>query len=87
MPEEVRKLTINEAIRVLKPGGKAIFVDYHQPHRLNPFRYIMIPILKYLEPFALDLWKTEISKWLPQVQSITKTTHFSGLYQKVIVIK
>ena len=87
MPEEVRKLTISEAIRVLRPGGKAIFVDYHQPNRLNPFRYVMVPILNYLEPFALDLWKTEIKGWLPQVKSITKETHFGGLYQKVIVIK
>lgn len=87
MPEEVRKLTVKEAIRVLKPGGKAIFVDYHQPSRLNPFRYVMMPVLKFLEPFALDLWRTEIKEWLPAVTSIHKETYFAGLYQKVIVIK
>ena len=87
MPEEVRKLTVKEAIRVLKPGGKAVFVDYHKPSGGNPFKYVMMPILKYLEPFALDLWKTEIKEWLPQVTSCHKETYFAGLYQKVIVIK
>ena len=87
MPEPVRKLTLSEAIRVLKPGGKAVFVDYHQPTKLNPFRYIMRPVLKYLEPFALDLWQNDIKYWLPPVSSITKETYFGGLYQKVVVIK
>jgi ubiquinone/menaquinone biosynthesis C-methylase UbiE len=87
MPENVRKGTIEQAIRVLKPGGKAVFVDYHKPTWVNPFRYVMIPILKYLEPFALDLWKTEIRTWIPQVSEIKKETYFGGLYQKVIVIK
>lgn len=87
MPEEVRKKSVQEAIRVVKPGGKVVFVDYHSPSRLNPLRYVMIPILKYLEPFALDLWKAEIRQWLPSVASINKQTYFGGLYQKVIVIK
>jgi len=36
-PEEVRRKTIAEAIRVTRPGGKVIFVDYHGPKRRNPF--------------------------------------------------
>ena len=87
MPENVRKATIEQTIRVLKPGGKAVFVDYHKPMWASPFRYIMIPILKFLEPFALDLWKKEIQTWIPQVSHIHKETYFGGLYQKVIVIK
>jgi hypothetical protein len=31
-------------------GGKVVFVDYHRPSRVNPFRYVMVPILKTLEP-------------------------------------
>ena len=87
MPEEVRKLTVKEAIRVLKPGGKAVFVDYHRPSAMNPFKYVMMPVLKYLEPFALDLWKAEIKDWLPEVTYSHKQTYFAGLYQKVVVIK
>ncbi|CAG9323092.1 unnamed protein product [Blepharisma stoltei] len=86
-PEEARKLTISEAVRVTKPGGKVVFVDYHGPSKLNPFRYIMIPILRTLEPFALDLWKKEIKDWLPQVTEVKKDTYFGGLYQKIVVKK
>jgi ubiquinone/menaquinone biosynthesis C-methylase UbiE len=87
MPENVRKMTISEAVRVVKPGGKVVFVDYHKPFWMNPFRYVMVPILKYLEPFALDLWKSEIKEWMPKVSKLEKKTYFGGLYQKVIVIK
>ena len=89
-PEEVRQKTVREALRVVRPGGKVIFVDYHRPRAINPFRYVMIPILHFLEPFALDLWKREISEWLPgngRPQSIKKETFFGSLYQKVVVVK
>jgi len=89
-PEAVRIKTIQEALRVLRPGGKLVFVDYHKPGWKNPFRYLMIPILRTLEPFALDLWRNEIRDWLPgnlRPASISKETYFGGLYQKVVMTK
>jgi ubiquinone/menaquinone biosynthesis C-methylase UbiE len=89
-PFDVRLKTIKEALRVVRPGGKLIFVDYHLPTMSNPFRYIMKPILTLLEPFALDMWRNEISDWVPAdipVAKIEKETYFGGLYQKVIIIK
>lgn len=89
-PAEVRRKTIAEAIRVTKPGGKIVFVDYHRPKALNPFRYIMVPILTTLEPFAMDLWNGQIADWLPpdcQDLKIDKQTYFGGLYQKVVITR
>jgi len=89
-PENVRIRTIAQALRVVKPGGKVVFVDYHQPQRRNPFRYVMIPILSSLEPFAMDLWRKEIAEWLPDEArnaSIDKQTYFGGLYQKVVITR
>ncbi|MEJ1336237.1 MAG: rhodoquinone biosynthesis methyltransferase RquA [Candidatus Sedimenticola sp. (ex Thyasira tokunagai)] len=89
-PEAVRVKTVKEALRVVRPGGKVVFVDYHRPTSINPFRYIMNPILRLLEPFAMDLWKHEITEWLPEgtpPQSIQKETMFGSLYQKVVIIK
>jgi len=89
-PEDVRAQTIAQALRVVKPGGKVVFVDYHRPDRTNPFRYIMVPILTTLEPFAMDLWRKDIAEWLPdQGRSMTveKATFFGGLYQKVVVTR
>ncbi len=87
-PAGVRERTIAEALRVTKPGGKVVFVDYHRPAWYNPFRYVMIPILRTLEPFAMDLWQHEIEEWLPAgttIQASHKSTHFGGLYQKVVL--
>jgi ubiquinone/menaquinone biosynthesis C-methylase UbiE len=89
-PVEVRRKTIAEALRVTKPGGKLIFVDYHRPVSSNPFRYVMVPILSTLEPFAMDLWRGEIVDWLPSdtaISKVEKTTYFGGLYQKVVLTR
>lgn len=89
-PADVRRKTIAEALRVTKPGGKLIFVDYHRPVAASPFRYLMVPILTTLEPFAMDLWNGEIADWLPSDVSISKLekqTYFGGLYQKVLITR
>lgn len=86
-PTEARLRSVQEALRVTRPGGKTVFVDYHRPHWANPFRYIMFPILHTLEPFAMDLWHHEITDWLAPgcaVQEVKKETFFGGLYQKVV---
>ena len=90
MPTEVRRKTVAEALRVTKPGGKLIFVDYHKPRAWSPFRYLMVPVLTTLEPFAMDVWNHEIASWLPEgapVAKLEKQTYFGGLYQKVVMTK
>ena len=87
-PEFARRQTIEEAIRVTKPGGKVIFVDYHGPKRSNPMRYVMKPILGWLEPFALDLWRQELPAYMPKSikpNQIQSDFYFGGLYQKIVL--
>lgn len=85
-PEEVRKRTIAEALRVVKPGGRLVIVDYHGPHRLNPLYWLMVGILRTLEPFAMDLWQHEIAEWLPhEVRELKKEIWFGGLYQRLTI--
>lgn len=89
-PADVRRKTIAEALRVTKPGGKLIFVDYHKPVASSPFRYLMVPILTTLEPFAMDMWNGEIVDWLPadvRPAKVEKQTYFGGLYQKVVITR
>lgn len=87
-PAQARARTVAEALRVTRRGGRMIFVDYHRPVRANPLRYVMRPILAALEPYALDMWRTEIAAWLPanaEPTAVDKRVYFGGLYQKVVV--
>lgn len=84
MPEDVRRKTIAEALRMVKPGGKLVIVDYHRPSALNPLYWPMQGVLRTLEPYAMDLWRQPIDDWLPsdvKLASITRRTLFGGLYQ------
>lgn len=87
-PEHVRRATLAEAIRVVRPGGRIVIVDYHRPSVLNPLFWPMAAILRALEPFAMDLWEHEIDQWLPaapRVAALERTTSFGGLYQLVTI--
>jgi ubiquinone/menaquinone biosynthesis C-methylase UbiE len=87
-PEAVRRETLREALRVVKPGGRLVLVDYHLPRRLHPLRYLFRPVLKALEPYALDLWRHDITEWLPEsigAAQMRKQTYFGGLYQKIVI--
>ncbi len=87
-PEEARRKTISEAVRVTRPGGRVIFVDYHGPKRSNPMRYVMKPILTLLEPFAMDLWREELPAFMPagiEPDQLDTSFYFGGLYQKVVL--
>jgi ubiquinone/menaquinone biosynthesis C-methylase UbiE len=87
-PEHVRRATLAEALRVVRPGGRVVIVDYHRPAAGNPLHAPMAAILRMLEPFALDLWRDEIEAWLPdahQPSKLTRSTIFGGLYQRVTI--
>lgn len=89
-PLAVRRRTLAEAIRVAKPGGKVVLVDYHQPKRWHPLRPVMRGVLRRLEPFALDLWDAELTEYLPEgfaPGNIRKQTYYGGLYQKVVLTR
>ncbi|MGA2893908.1 MAG: rhodoquinone biosynthesis methyltransferase RquA [Xanthobacteraceae bacterium] len=82
-PSNVRRQTLREVFRVVKPGGKVVIVDYAQPRWWQPLRYVWRPLLATLEPFALDLWRNDIRKWIPaDYASRTESrSFFGGLYQ------
>lgn len=86
-PESVRRQTLAEALRVVKPGGK---VDYHRPARWHPLRPLMRLVFKHLEPYAMDLWRKPVESFLPrrfEPQSVTSRTWFGDLYEKLVLVK
>ncbi len=89
-PESVRRATLAEAMRVVKPGGRIVLVDYHRPARFHPMRPLMRLVFRRLEPFAMDLWRNSIEDFMPsgmRPASVRKTTFFGGLYQKLVITR
>jgi ubiquinone/menaquinone biosynthesis C-methylase UbiE len=86
-PDTYRERTLSELLRVVKPGGRIIVIDYALPRWWHPLRYICRPLLATLEPFALDLWRDEIKSWLPHTagSGVRRESYFGGLYQKVVI--
>jgi ubiquinone/menaquinone biosynthesis C-methylase UbiE len=90
MPENVRRATLGEAMRVLKPGGKLVIVDYHRPARFHPLRPLMHQVFKHLEPYAFDLWAHDVAHFMPAgptPAAFDKQTFFGGLYQKLVLTR
>lgn len=89
-PEHVRRGTLAEAMRVVRPGGKIVIVDYHLPSPWHPLRLLMTGVFRKLEPYAMDLWQHEIEEFLPagvRPASIEKRTYYGGLYQKLVLTR
>lgn len=88
-PKEVRQETVNEAVRVCKPGGRIIYVDYHKPEGSKLLRYFMQFILKTLEPYAMDLWEASIESLhnSENTKVLSTQKYFFGLYQRVVIEK
>jgi len=84
-PRLWRDSTLREVLRVVKPGGKIVIVDYARPRWWHPLRYLFPALLTRLEPFALDLWREDLASWIPQsgAQNLRRRHFFGGLYQIV----
>jgi hypothetical protein len=77
---------VQSSTKSMKHVGKVIIVDYARPRWWHPLRYLFPILLAKFEPFALDLWREEITSWL--TGSCTTSAHkclfFGGLYQLVV---
>lgn len=87
-PADVRRATLAEAIRVTRPGGRIVLVDYHRPSMLHPMRPLLRLVLGRLEPYALELWREPLSAYLPHgfvPARLRQQTYCGGLYQKILI--
>lgn len=89
LPPITRQKVINNILSALPIGGKAIFIDYHQPSSYNPLKYIIRAFNRLYQPFAEALWKTAIKEMTPLKEnySWSKQTYFGGIYQKVVATR
>ena len=90
MPQEWRERAMIEAQRVLKPNSKLVIVDFGVPEKWNPFRYLWLPLLGILDPFAIPMWHRELKEILPVQmgnRAWKKESYFGGLFQKLVSTK
>ena len=86
IPDERKRAVVDALLARVVPGGKVVFVDYHEPARWHPLRGLMRGLLNRLEPFAESLWRHDIAEFasVPGDYRWQKQALFGGLYQKIV---
>jgi SAM-dependent methyltransferase len=87
VPDDMKVRIARAMLGLVRPGGKAIFVDYHRPRWWHPLKPVMKQVFDRLEPFARAMWSREIEDLAgPDANAFLwrKHTRFGGLYQTVI---
>ena len=86
VPDKQKCTIVNTLLSSVLPGGKVVFVDYHNPSKWHPLRRFMRLIFRRLEPFAESLWQNDIANMAASRDGFawTKKTFFGGLYQLTI---
>lgn len=89
VPEQARQLIVDRLLAMVRPGGKVVFVDYHQPARWHPLAPLMAAIFRWLEPFAPSLLTQSLEILSPRAGQFDwhKRTLFGGLYQHVVAVR
>jgi ubiquinone/menaquinone biosynthesis C-methylase UbiE len=89
LPHPLKAKALNEASRVLKPGGKLFIGEFHRP-RIAVLRALSWLYFMVFEPYGLALWDREdpvnylkaIGDW-----NFVRTTYFFSNYQMIIATK
>ena len=86
LPDGHKRSVVDGLLDSVRPGGRVVFVDYHQPESWHPLRGLMNVGWRRLEPFAFGLVDTEIQGLASNGDAFVwrKETYFGGLYQKVV---
>jgi SAM-dependent methyltransferase len=83
VPDDLKRRIVDNMLRQLPPGGRALFVDYHRPAWWHPVGWLLRGVNRWLEPFAATMWRHELAA---QAQDFvwSKRTRFGGVYQVVL---
>jgi SAM-dependent methyltransferase len=86
VPPLERAAIVANLLHAVRPGGRAVFVDYHRPRRWHPLAPLMALVFRWFEPWAASLADTPIETLSAAGHDFAwrKKTCFGGLYQQVV---
>jgi len=86
VPLDYKYTIVQELLDHVRPGGKVVFVDYHEPHWAHPLKPITSLVFDTLEPFAKDLWRHSVEEFAAGDPRFTwrQQIYFGGLFQKTV---
>lgn len=89
LPPQTRVRVVDNILKALKSGGKAVFIDYHCPSSYNPLKYVIRAVNRLYQPFAEALWKNSIRGFASHPESCvwSQQAYFGGMYQKVVATR
>jgi ubiquinone/menaquinone biosynthesis C-methylase UbiE len=85
LPFEMKRIAIVEAARVLRPGGRIIFGEFHRPRSVL-LRASGRLFFRIFERYAREMWgkfdaRAVLEADTPDQWEFKKTTYFGGNYQ------
>jgi ubiquinone/menaquinone biosynthesis C-methylase UbiE len=85
VPDDKKRQIVDRMLEKLPQSGTAIFIDYSNPKKWQPVRYILKMVNRFLEPFSNALWRNEICHYAGKADEFIweKKTFFGGVYQCV----
>jgi hypothetical protein len=86
IPDERKRAVVDALLGRVAPGGRAVFIDYHEPAPWQPLRGLYRRLFERLEPFAESLWHHDLQEFSSDAESFRweKKTMFGGVYQKTV---
>lgn len=89
LPHHLKGQALNEAGRLLSPGGKLFLAEFHRPN-LKVLRVLSWAYFKVFEPLGLALWDThDPVKYLEETGGwkCERSTYFFGNFQVITATK
>lgn len=91
VPSATKNKIITNALKMVKPGGKVVFVDWHKPFFWHPLRYLVRMYNRLYHPFVERLWDRDIDTYVsPEIRAQFiwhKSTYFGRMYQKTVATR
>ncbi len=89
VPTQQKTQIINAALNNVKEGGKVVFIDYHNPIKYHPLRYVVRMFNRLYQPFAEKLWDREIYSFVENKSGFMwrRVLYFGEMYQKIVADK